>query len=296
MKKKIIFMFLLAITGTFQAQTARVQVIHNSDDAAAEFVGVYLDATLLIADFEFRTAPAFIDAPAELPLDLSVVSRNSSGVKDAIFTATVPLDRGATYAVVAERNITATGYTLPSSFGFEKSAIGREAATSQANTDCIKHHDSIVAPAVETGVINPGVTIVSDNSYTEFQECLELPKDDYLIEVRDETGAVTFASYQAPLATSTLDDAAAVLAASGFLDPTKNSNRMVFGLFAALPSGEALVPLPPTILGIESVDSNSFVLNPNPVNNRLNFELSSLDINELEVRTIDIQVRLVSNT
>jgi hypothetical protein len=296
MKKKNIFLFLLAITGTFQAQTARVQVIHNSADAAAEFVNVYLDATLLIADFQFRTTPAFIDAPAELPIDLSVVSRNSSGVKDAIFTATVPLDRGATYVVVAERNITATEYTLPSSFGFEKSAIGREAATSQANTDCIKHHDSIVAPAVSSGVNNPGVTIVSDNSYTEFQECLELPKNDYIIEFRDETGAVTVAAYHAPLATLSLDGAAIVVVASGFLDPTQNSSGESFGLYVALPSRGVLIPLPPVSLGVENFESNSLAVYTNPVNDQLNFELSSLYINELEVRTIDIQVRLVSNT
>ena len=53
-----------ALAGTAAlAQFARVQVIHNCADAAAATVDVYLDATLLIDDFDFRTASPFIDRP-----------------------------------------------------------------------------------------------------------------------------------------------------------------------------------------------------------------------------------------
>jgi hypothetical protein len=45
---------------------ARVQVIHNSADAAAQTVDVWLNDALLIDNFQFRTASPFIDAPKEL--------------------------------------------------------------------------------------------------------------------------------------------------------------------------------------------------------------------------------------
>lgn len=38
------------------AQTARVQVIHNSADAAASTVDVYLGATKILDDFIFRSS------------------------------------------------------------------------------------------------------------------------------------------------------------------------------------------------------------------------------------------------
>ena len=60
--------------------TARVQVIHNSADAAAESVDVYLNETLLIPNFAFRTASPFVDAPAGIEIDLSVAPPNSTGV------------------------------------------------------------------------------------------------------------------------------------------------------------------------------------------------------------------------
>ncbi len=277
---------------------SRVQVIHNSADLAAEFVDVYLDDTLLIPNFEFRTASAFIDAPAGSPIDLSVAPPNSTGVADAIYTATVTLARGETYVVVADGNVSTTGYTLPSSFGLEVYPMGREAATDPANTDVLVHHGSTDAPAVdvvENGVNNPGAVIVNDIAYTEFQGYLELPTNDYILQVRDATGTVGVAAYQAPLATLSLDGAALVVVASGFLDPSQNSNGDAFGLFVALPSGGALIALPPATLGVENFDSNSFVVYPNPVNDQLNFQLSSLDIDELEVRIIDMQGRIMSN-
>jgi hypothetical protein len=275
---------------------SRVQVIHNSADLAAEFVDVYLNSTLLVPNFEFRTASAFIDAPAGSPIELSVAPPNSTGVQDAIYTVEVTLLRGQTYVVVADGNISMTGYTLPNSFGLEVYPLGREAATDPANTDVLIHHGSSDAPTVD--VVENGVgagTIVNDISYTEFQGYLELPTDDYILQVRDASGAVGVAAYQAPLATLSLDGAAIVVVASGFLDPTQNSNGEAFGLFVALPAGGALVPLPSAPLGVENFDSKSFVLYPNPVNDQLNFEFSSLDMEELDVRIIDMQGRFMSN-
>ena len=63
---RFLLVFAVAIFG-FTATTlgqARVQVIHNSADEAAEVVDVWLNDILLIDDFEFRTATPFVDAPA----------------------------------------------------------------------------------------------------------------------------------------------------------------------------------------------------------------------------------------
>jgi hypothetical protein len=247
MKKNSLITLLLTFSGFIYAQTARVQVIHNSADAAAEFVDVYLDATLLIPNFEFRTASAFIDAPAGTPIDLSVAPPNSTGVQDAIYTATVTLTENETYLVIADGIVSTTGYTLPSSFGLEVIPMGREEASNPSNTDLLVHHGATDAPIVdvlEVGVNSPGATLVDNISYTESQGYLELPTDDYILEVRDETGAVTIAAYEAPLEELTLDGVAAVVVASGFVDPSLNSNGPDFGLYVALPAGGPLVMLP----------------------------------------------------
>tara|TARA_R110000787_G_scaffold28923_2_gene78702 strand:+ start:1419 stop:3083 length:1665 start_codon:yes stop_codon:yes gene_type:complete len=286
----------LVMLPTFEAQTARVQVIHNSADAAAEFVDVYLNDALLIPNFEFRTASPFVDAPAGIEIELSVAPAGSTGVEDAIYTAPVTLAANETYIVVADGIVSGSGYNPPQPFGLQVYAMGREMATDPANTDVLVHHGSTDAPAVdvvETGV-GAGI-IVDDISYTEFQGYLELPTADYTIQINTADGSTGVAAYEAPLSTLGLDGVALAVIASGFLDPSQNSDGAVFGLFVALPTGGDLLPLPTATLGVEDFDQNAFVMYPNPVNNQLNFEFSTLDIDELKVSITDMQGRIVLN-
>ena len=190
----------LVMLPTFEAQTARVQVIHNSADAAAEFVDVYLNDALLIPNFEFRTASPFVDAPAGIEIELSVAPAGSTGVEDAIYTAPVTLAANETYIVVADGIVSGSGYNPPQPFGLQVYAMGREMATDPANTDVLVHHGSTDAPAVdvvETGV-GAGI-IVDDISYTEFQGYLELPTADYTIQINTADVSTGVAAYEAPL-------------------------------------------------------------------------------------------------
>ena len=281
-------------TKFLKTQTARVQVIHNSADAAAETVDVYLNETLLIPNFEFRSASPFVDAPAGVEIELSVAPPNSSGVEDAIYTAPVTLSEGETYIVVADGIVSGSGYNPPQAFGLQIYDMGRELATESENTDVLVHHGSTDAPTVdivETGV-GAGI-LVDDISYTEFQGYLELSTADYVLDVTDETGSVTVASYQAPLASLELDGAALVAVATGFLDPSQNSDGPAFGIGVALPTGGPLVMLP-ALLGNQDYElSNAIALYPSPAKEHVT--LSNSSSIQLKTATIyDLKGKLVS--
>ncbi|GAL69414.1 T9SS type A sorting domain-containing protein [Jejuia pallidilutea] len=125
--------------------------------------------------------------------------------------------------------------------------MGRETAGTSGNTDLLVHHGSTDAPTVDVNEVSGPSVLVNDISYGEFDPngYLELPTADYTINISTADGVTVVASYDAPLATLGLNNAAAVVVASGFLDPTVNSNGPAFGLWVALPSGGALVALPP---------------------------------------------------
>ena len=73
---------------------------------------------------------------------------------------------------------------------------------------------------------------------------MELPTADYTLQINTADGSTGVVAYAAPLATLGLDGAAFVAVASGFLDPTQNSDGPAFGVFVALPTGGAMIPLP----------------------------------------------------
>jgi Domain of unknown function (DUF4397)/Secretion system C-terminal sorting domain len=226
-------------------ETARAQVIHNSADAAASEVDVYIDGTLTFDDFEFRTASQFVDLPAQVSINVAIAPGTSTSVDDAIATFTYTLQPDETYILVANGIVSATGYTPATAFNLDVYAMGREMATTSGKTDVLVYHGSTDAPTVDVVEVGAGAgTIVDNLSYAGFSSYLELGTADYILNVRDETGKVTVASYDAPLATLGLEDSSIVVVASGFLNPANNSSGEAFGLFAVLPEGGAFVALP----------------------------------------------------
>lgn len=235
-------MFALSVGISF-AQTARVQVIHNSADAAAEVVDVYINGTVLLNDFEFRTASPFVDAPAGVPLTIVVAPGNSTSVADGIFTANATLTAGSTYIIIANGIVSATGYSPNQPFNLYIYDMGRETASMASNTDILVFHGSTDASTVDA--VEPGVGIAVNNiSYGEFEGYLELPTDDYMLDITSPDNSTVLASYSVPLDLLNLDGQALTIVASGFLNPSTNSNGAAFGLWAATAQGGQLLQLP----------------------------------------------------
>jgi len=246
MRLPIVTLSLLMGSYIAQAQTARLQVIHNSADAAAAVVDVYVGNALLLDDFAFRTASPFIDAPAEVTFTVGIAPANSTGAGDAIFTQDFTLADGGSYVVVADGIVSPAGYSPAVPFSLEVYAMGREvAAGGSMMTDVLVHHGSTDAPTVdiyESALAN--TTIVDNAPYGAFAGYLELGTADYTLQVRDQFNSTIVAAYSAPLATLNLGGSALVALASGFLNPSANSGGAAFGLYVALPSGGPLVALP----------------------------------------------------
>ena len=279
MKQIKLFIASIAFFASFSSfgQIARLQVIHNSADAAATEVDIYLNNTLLLDNFKFRTATPFIDAPAGVQFTIGVAPSTSTMSSQSVATFPVTLTAGETYVVVANGIVSPTGYSPAPAFTLDVYAMSRETATNSANTDVLVCHGSTDAPTVDVVESTAG-TVVNDASFGDFAGYLELPTADYVLNVQDMNNTVTVAAYQAPLSTLSLNGAAIVVVASGFLNPAANSNGPVFGLLVALPSGGDLIALPTTSgLSIDETEAVSFQLYPNPTENVL--MIQSKDLN-----------------
>ena len=150
---KKIFLSLLLFTGfiTASAQTARLQVIHNAADPAANQVDVYLNGTLALDNFEFRNATPFIDVPANVLINIGIAPPNSVSADDTIKNFQVTFTPNKRYIAVAN------GVLDPSQFAvnpdnksigftiFAKDGI-REQGTSNQQVDFVTVHGATDAP------------------------------------------------------------------------------------------------------------------------------------------------------
>ncbi len=260
LKKTLTASLLLGLTLSASAQTARVQIIHNSADDIAEEVDVYLNGDLLVDDFAFRTATPFIDAPAGEEIEIDIAPGSSESVDESIANFPLTLMEGSKYVVVADgiTGLSGTEYSPAPAFGLEIYAMGREEASSETNTDVLVHHGSTDAPTVDVfESYVPAGTIVDNAPYSAFAGYLELATSDYTLEIQDETGTVVVASYEAPLATLELEGVALTVVASGFLDPSVNGDGPAFGLYVALPAGGDLIELPKSTARLQVIHNSA---------------------------------------
>ncbi|MDP3462702.1 MAG: DUF4397 domain-containing protein, partial [Bacteroidales bacterium] len=199
--KLFFFSLLLSLNLTAFSQ-ARVQVIHNSADAAAAVVDVWLNNTLLIDNFEFRTASSFIDAPAGTEFTIAIQPSNSTSPENPLWSQQYTLMNGETYILVANGLIDTDNYDPFVPFDIYVYAMGREEATNMMNTDVLVFHGSTDAPTVDVVEVGVGAgTIVDDLAYGNFDGYLELPTLDFSLQVRNAAGTDVVAQYAAPLAT-----------------------------------------------------------------------------------------------
>jgi hypothetical protein len=275
---------------------ARLQVIHNSADAAAAVVDVWANDEKLLENFSFRTATPFVDVPAETPITISITGPGSTSPTPNVFEAEVTFADGETYVVVASGIVSASGYAPVEPFNLYINDMGREAATSQNNTDVLVFHGSTDAPTVSIWESGVGAGELFTFSYGDFAGYLELPADNYTIDVRDESGEVTVASYYTPLATLGLQGQALTVVASGFLAPGQNSNGPAFGLFVALTSGGDLIELPlsdPT--GVNNISfSESMAVFPNPAYEFVNLNISLNNPGNVKIEMLDLLGKTVN--
>lgn len=227
--------------------TAKVQIIHNAADPAANEVDIYLDGTKVDAldDFAFRTATPFIDLPANQDISIGVALGNSTDADDIEASFPFNLLAGETYLVVAN------GVLKPSSFagnpdskmtGFNLWATTAMMESKDPTKTAIRVvHGATDAPTVDVSVRGAGLTLVDDAAYGDITPYLEVDPLEYRLDVTDASGAVTV--HTIDLDAEGAEGTVGVVLASGFLDSTANNDGRSFGLIGVNTDGDVfLIP------------------------------------------------------
>ncbi|MEL6926344.1 MAG: DUF4397 domain-containing protein, partial [Bacteroidota bacterium] len=188
------------------AQTARVQVIHNSPTPT---VDIYANRDLLLDNFAFRTATPFIDVPAGVEINLGVALANSESADDAIANFPVTLEDGKTYVVIAAGVVGGDP-----GFNLFINDMGMEMADDPANVGLLFFHGSPDAPGVD--IWAGGNILYDDVTFGNYQGYVNVPAGKYELAVTPaDDNETILATYEADLGFAA--GGSAVVFASGFL-------------------------------------------------------------------------------
>lgn len=250
---------------------ARLQVIHNAADAAAELVDVWLDDVLLLDNFSFRTASPFMDAPSGQAFTISILGPESTSPENPLWSQNYNLQANETYLFIANGIISPTGYDPVKPFDIYVLSGILEEGVNPMFTEATMFHGATDAPNID--VIETGVGLgflIQDFPYGFSTDYASLFAEDYIIEIRDADNDDPLAAYHAPLASLGLGGQAITVLASGFLNPEDNSDGKGFGLYVALAAGGDLLSMP-TITSINEQSAiNHMELFPNPAKEIVN--------------------------
>jgi hypothetical protein len=251
--------------------TARLQVIHNAADPAAATVDVYVNGSILLDDFAFRTATPYVDVPAGVALNIGVAPGNSTSVNDTLKNFEVTLANGETYLAVANgvlnpANFAANPDGRSTAFTLFLQDQMAETASNLSDVDFRVVHGASDAPAVD--VVVAANVLVDDAAYADLTGYLSVPAGNYQLDITPgNDNSIIVASFTAPL--NALGGSSAVILASGFLDPAMNQNGTPFALIAVLADGTVIVLNTATGLG-DIPEDQSFNLYPNPASDYIN--------------------------
>ena len=216
--------------------SSSVQIVHNSADPT---VDVYVDGTLAVPGFAYRTATPVLTLPTSFTVGIAPAGG------DVIAEFPFDLVEDGSYVVVA------TGLLGDATTPFDLAATATTFGSSSNDVVGLEvYHGSTDAPAVDIWAND--APLLTNFSYGDFSGFVEVPAADYTLGVAP-AGGDYIAAFTAPL--SGLGGGSAVVFASGFL----SGDDPAFGLYAALADGSVLA-LPALTQDCEGVWGGSAVV------------------------------------
>ena len=273
---------LSIITSIVFAQTAQVQIVHNSPSPT---VDIYVDGVVALEDVVYRASTVLVD----LPINSEIGFATSDG--ELIDTFPFQLTENDKYVVVA------SGVVGDETQPFNLLVSSLQDGNSDDQHFALKvMHGVTDAPAFD--IYANGELIIKNLVYGDFQGYLQVPVDDYTLDIAVHGSKESVASFSAPL--STFGGVSGIVYVSGFLSPVETDSALA--LVLTTPSGY-VETLPATVTAletqkIENTELNSFVLLqnfPNPFNPVTSISYHLTSASTVAITIYDLMGNVVKN-
>ncbi len=224
---------------------AKIQIVHNSANAGN--VDIYLNKDTKLSNFGFRSATDYIEVEAGVKNAVDIALAGSVSVDDA------PLNYNVSFAANSVTQIFANGLLgVEGDKGFDLYLLSNTKSTVKSGVDLRVFHGATDAPSVDV-TLEDGTILKGDLAYGNLTEYLNLPENDYSIQVRVAGTDVVVKGYEAILKSLGLEGKAITVFASGLLNAT--GDEPIFGLYAVTSAGD-VVALPVSMAKIQIVHNS----------------------------------------
>jgi Domain of unknown function (DUF4397) len=176
------------------AQTARVQILHNSPDPT---VDVYVNKTRLLNDLVFRQGTPFVEVAANVPVTIGIAAATSDSSGQSIFTFPVTLTAGNNYIVAAG----GIAFNAAKPFVLMTNSAARRTATVAGKVDFTVLHGGTDAPAVDLVLHKTTTKLVSNLAYGNYAPYQSVDPAEYYIDLKPAGRDSVIATYRVDLRT-----------------------------------------------------------------------------------------------
>lgn len=256
---KAIIAILFITTQQLKAQTAQLQLIHNSADPSLLLVDVYVNDSLVADDIILRSATTFITFPASINLNVGIALNSSSSVNDTVKNFVISLQPNDTaVAVIGGVLDTAQFAVNPDAVATDLNLFIQHNIRTAANN--ATHVDYIIIQGstdlVKSDfVIRDDKNIADDIIYNGVTPYDSVAAISFTLDITPYTNDSIISSYQIDF--TGMDGSTAVLLASGFRNPAANQNGPQFQFFAVFANGSVLEYFPISIAKLQAIHNSS---------------------------------------
>lgn len=253
---------------------SEVQFVQNSPDLANDSVDVYINGTLALDNFAYRTATPFKAYGSYQAFNVAVAPKTSASVADAFYTTSLALDSNVRYYMILHGLNSATGYAVnPNGKNILFKATTykgvRKTASAPKNVDLLYFHGATDLQMTTCRGDAQTQFLSKEDSYGEFHAyAAHTSLDNITMLVQDAVADTTLYSGVANLAAH--QGQAGLVFMSGFLDEgTANQNGDSLIMFVAWADGDVdSIAVAPPETGVKeySMSNAEVVVFPNPAN------------------------------
>lgn len=244
MKNLPILVLAICCSYLSQAQTARIQFIHNSADASIGAIDIYVDGTLVADSLLYHSATPFMNITAGTEVSIAICPGESADVSEAFYTMQNPFISAEKYIAVAN-GVVQSGYDPQVFFELSLHSGALETGTNTSGVDvifCNGNTDSNVLDLIETDLLL--LPIFEDVVYGSFSAYQSFLTADYVFEMVRSGDQSSVGKFAAPFAQNVFGGLPVTIVSSGFQNQQMNQGGEGFGLWMSKPLGGPMYKLP----------------------------------------------------